>query len=118
MFEAALHTITPNFPPGVQQADPCHSNTYCNMSSGTEMRGPWNEGVSTQLGESWQYIQDPVAHVKETMGLMTQPVMGTERTDESVVALSRRLSKERIGEVKSATPDGENQWSTYMESES
>ena len=87
------------------------------MSNGTEVRGPWNEGASTQLGESWQYIQDPILHVRETMGLMNQPVMGTDRTDESVERLSKKLAKERSAEVKTATPPGENQWSTYMESE-
>lgn len=117
MFEAALYSITPNFPPGVLQADPRHSNTYYNMSNGTEVRGPWNEGVSTQLGESWQYIEDPIMHVKETMGLMNQPVMGTERTDSSAEMLSKKLAKERAGEIKTATPQGENQWSTYMETE-
>ena len=87
------------------------------MSNGTEVRGPWNEGSSTQLGETWQYIQDPISHVKETMGLVNQPIMGTEMTDESAQALSRKLAKERASEIKTATPKGENQWSTYMESE-
>ena len=117
MFEAALHSITPNFPPGVLQGDPRHSNTYFNMSNGTEVRGPWNDGASTQMGETWQYIQDPIMHVQETMGLMNQPIMGTERTDESAQMLSRKLAKERGGEIKTATPQGENQWSTYMETE-
>lgn len=117
MFEAALYTITPNFPPGVQQADPRFSNTYFNMSNGTEVRGPWNEGSSTQLGESWQYIQDPIMHVKESMGLMDQPVIGTERTNESAELLSKKLAKERSSEIKTATPKGENQWSTYAESD-
>jgi Mn-containing catalase len=117
MFEAALHTITPNFPPGVLQADPRHSNTYFNMSNGSEVRGPWNEGSSTQLGETWQYIQDPIMHVKETTGLVDQPIMGTERTDKAAETLSKQLGKERGSEIKTATPEGENQWSTYMESE-
>lgn len=114
MFEAALLSITPNFPPGVLQADPRHSNTYFNMSNGMEIRGPWNEGSSTQLGETWQYIHDPISHVQETMGLMNQPVMGTDRTDESSERLSKQLAKERSSEIKTATPQGENQWSTYM----
>lgn len=117
MFEAALLSITPNFPPGVLQADPRHSNTYFNMSNGMEIRGPWNEGSSTQLGETWQYIHDPISHVQETMGLMNQPVMGTDRTDESSERLSKQLAKERSSEIKTATPQGENQWSTYMESD-
>src|SRR3954462_1584824 len=53
MFEAALNTIQPNFPPGILQSDPRHSNTYYNMSNGSEIRGPWNDGKSTQLGETW-----------------------------------------------------------------
>ncbi len=32
MFEAALNTAQPNFPPGILQADPRYSNTYFNMS--------------------------------------------------------------------------------------
>src|SRR5690606_21423568 len=51
MFEAALQSIQPNFPPGVLQSDPRYSNTYFNMSNGTEVRGPWNEGISPELGE-------------------------------------------------------------------
>jgi Mn-containing catalase len=117
MFEAALHTITPNFPPGVLQADPHHSNTYFNMSNGTEVRGPWNEGASTQLGETWQYIEDPIMHVKDTMGLVDQPIMGTEKTDKEADMLSKKLAKERSSEIKTATPEGENQWSTYLASE-
>ena len=117
MFEAALYTITPNFPPGVQQADPRFSNTYFNMSNGTEVRGPWNEGSSTQLGESWQYIQDPIMHVKESLGLMDQPVIGTERTNESAELLSKKLAKERSSEIKTATPKGEIHWSTYAEND-
>src|SRR3954471_24787421 len=72
MFEAALATIKSNFPPGVLQSDPRHSNTYYNMSNGSAVRGPWNDGKSTQLGETWQYIDDPVQHVMETHGLDTQ----------------------------------------------
>ncbi|WP_432714342.1 manganese catalase family protein, partial [Pedobacter sp.] len=66
MFEAALGTIQPNFPPGVLQSDPRHSNTYYNMSQGEDVRGPWNEGTSTQLGEGWQYVSDPLTKVRET----------------------------------------------------
>jgi len=64
MFEAALDSIQPNFPPGGLQADPRFSNSYFNMSSGSEARGPWNEGQSTQLGETWQFIEDPMPMLK------------------------------------------------------
>lgn len=113
MFEAALATIQPNFPPGVLQADPRHSNTYFNMSSGSEFRGPWNNGVSTQLGETWQFIEDPIAHVESTEGLVNQEIAGTDRTDALVAKLNKDLSEERSNEVKSATPEGEDQWSLY-----
>src|SRR5690606_17016538 len=113
MFEAALETIIPNFPPGVLQGDPKHSNTYFNMSNGAEIRGPWNEGVSPGLGEAWRYIQDPIDHVVSTNGLIDQDVEGTNRTEDIVQELNETLSKVRSEEVISATPSGENQWSTY-----
>jgi Mn-containing catalase len=113
MFEAALETIQPNFPPGVLQADPRYSNTYFNMSNGSEIRGPWNEGVSLELGETWQYIDDPIEHVAETNGLTNQQITGTNRTPDSVEKLNKELSKERSSEVKAVTAEGENQWSSY-----
>lgn len=113
MFEAALETIQPNFPPGALQADPRHSNTYFNMSSGSEFTGPWNDGVSTRLGETWQFIEDPIAHVEATQGLINQEIIGSDRTDALVAKINKDLSKERSTEVKAATPEGENQWSAY-----
>lgn len=118
MFEAALETIQPNFPPGVLQGDPKHSNTYFNMSNGSEVRGPWNEGVSPELGETWRYVEDPIEHVMSTNGLLDQEIEGTERTEATVEELDKSLSEERSTEVKSATPTGENQWSTYSNSPS
>jgi Mn-containing catalase len=63
MFEAALNTIEPNFPPGILQSDPRYSNLYFNMSTGNDFSGPWNDGESTQMGEAYQYIEDPIQHV-------------------------------------------------------
>jgi Mn-containing catalase len=114
MFQAALETIQPNFPPGVLQADPRHSNTYFNMSNGSAVRGPWNEGTSSELGETWQYIEDPIAHVEATNGLVDQEIAGTDRTDEIVSKMNKTLSKERSEEVLSATPDPDQQWSSYV----
>jgi Mn-containing catalase len=113
MFEAALETIQPNFPPGVLQADPRHSNTYFNMSSGAEFRGPWNEGTSTKLGETWQFIEDPIAHIEATQGLVQQEIAGTDRTAALVDKINKDLSEERSAEIKASTPEGENQWSAY-----
>jgi Mn-containing catalase len=114
MFDAALQTIQPNFPPGVLQGDPKHSNTYFNMSNGQEVRGPWNEGVSPELGETWRYIDDPIAHVAMTNGLTDQEIEGTERTEATVRKINKELSKARSEEVSSATPSGEQQWSAYL----
>lgn len=114
MFEAALETIQPNFPPGVLQADPRHSNTYFNMSSGAGFKGPWNEGESPKLGETWQFIEDPIAHIEATNGLLTQEIVGTDRTDALIAKINKDLSEERSQEVKEATTEGENQWSDYV----
>lgn len=115
MFDAALQTITPNFPPGILQGDPRHSNTYFNMSNGQNIRGPWNDGVSTGLNEVWQYIEDPIEHVRSTNGLVDQEIAGTDRTDELVEEMDSDLSKVRREEVESASPQREKQWSTYDE---
>ncbi|TDB68147.1 manganese catalase family protein [Arundinibacter roseus] len=116
MFEAALETIKPNFPPGILQSDPRHSNTYYNLSSGAEARGPWNEGKSTQLGETWQYIEDPLSYVMQTSGLTSIEPEGTPRTDSSVEKMNQELSELRSQEVKKATPTEDMEWSTYVKS--
>lgn len=113
MFEAALATIQPNFPPGVLQGDPRFSNLYYNMSNGSQVRGPWNEGSSTQLGETWQYIEDPVQQVLDTNGLTELSPTGTFRTEEEVARLNETLGKQRSEEIASATREIDLQWSTY-----
>jgi Mn-containing catalase len=110
MFEAALATIQPNFPPGILQSDPKYSNLYFNMSSGNDFKGPWNQGVSTQLGETFQFIDDPVKHVMETNGLLLQKSAGTDRTENEVAQLDKELSSVRSQEIKSASSMGEQQW--------
>ncbi|KAA2242660.1 manganese catalase family protein [Chitinophaga agrisoli] len=111
MFEAALDSIQPNFPPGVLQSDPRYSNLYFNMSSGASVRGPWNEGESTQFGESWQYVEDPVEFVLATNGLLNVNPTGTERTLDGVKQLDEDLSKERSAEINMAVPIGQQAWS-------
>ncbi|UYQ95625.1 manganese catalase family protein [Chitinophaga horti] len=111
MFEAALETIQPNFPPGVLQSDPRYSNLYFNMSNGAAVRGPWNQGESSQFGETWQYIDDPVAYVLETNGLLDVEPQGTARTPEGVQAIDEGMSKERGMEIDAAVPIGEQCWS-------
>ncbi|SFU77802.1 manganese catalase family protein [Halomonas korlensis] len=113
MFEAALSTLKPNFPPGVTQGDPRYSNLYFNLSKGQEARGPWNEGSSPILGEPWQYIDDPQAHVTSTDGLREQKpndaIMSVEEADKK----SMEVSQQRSEEVKRAVPKGSNQWNRY-----
>ena len=113
MFMAALETIQPNFPPGIKQGDPRYTNTYYNLSNGVDYRGPWNEGVSPALGETWQYIADPIQHVVETNGLSNVTPTGTDRTVESAEEAGTKLGKMRSEEIKNAVPEGELQWSTY-----
>jgi Mn-containing catalase len=117
MFEAALGTIKPNFPMGILQSDPKHSNTYFNMSEGLKASGPWNEGKSTQLKEDWMVVEDPVQFIMDTNGLTEMEPEGTKRTERSVQTNNRRMAELRSTEVKSATPEGECQWSDYPEPE-
>jgi len=112
MFEAALDTIQPNFPPGVLQSDPRYSNRYFNMSDGVAIKGPWNSGESSQLGEQWQFHNQPVDFVRQTNGLTDINPEGTARTVEGVRDIDFARSKECSEEVKMAVPIGEQQWNT------
>jgi Mn-containing catalase len=115
MFEAALATIQPNFPPGVLQSDPRFSNVYFNMSSGNDFGGPWNTGKTTQFGEEIQYVDDPIAYVMETNGLLQHEATGTDRTEAGVQKLNKELSRQKSGEVNSANPPGLMQWNKPSE---
>lgn len=117
MFEAALDSIPNNFPPGILQSDPRHSNTYFNLSNDEEVRGPWNEGQSPEFMEEWKYIHDPVEHVHETMGLTEITAEGTSRTEKSVQKNNRLLSQERKTLIEKATAPVDNifTWSDYGE---
>ncbi len=114
-FEAALATIEPNFPPGILQGDPRHSNTYFNMSDGTTVRGPWNNGPSTRLREEYRYIDDPVSHVRQTSGLVDEKIKGTDRTPEICKEMDAALAAMRGSEIKSASPMTNIQWSDYSD---
>lgn len=116
MFEAALESIEPNFPMGSLQSDPRFSNVYMNMSTGADARGPWNEGETSQLGEEWQYVEDPIEHVRESQGMDHEPE-GTDRTVESAREKSEEVSEEKAKPVKKAVPKGANQWSSYPQEE-
>jgi len=111
MFEAALATIQPNFPPGILQSDPRYSNLYFNMSTGNDFTGPWNEGPSTQLGETFRFVDDPISYVLETNGLLNHEASGTDRTEKEVQAVNKKLGLERSEEVNQACPTDQTlQW--------
>ena len=110
MFEAALESIEPNFPPGVLQSDPRYSNLYFNFSTGNDFKGPWNEGSSTQMGETFQFIEDPIRHSMATNGLLDQQPEGTDRTEEMVQDLNEQLSEMRSEAVIAASPMKDMQW--------
>lgn len=115
MFQAALNSIQPNFPPGILQSDPRYSNKYFNMSKGDEFKGEWNEGKIPALDDEWQFIDSPVDHVHQTNGLLTEKAEGTHRTEESVQRYNKSLSARRRAEVdKASLPEnGVTRWPVY-----
>lgn len=117
MFQAALDSIEPNFPPGILQSDPKFSNKYFNMSKGNDFKGPWNDGPSPELNEDWQFIEDPSIHVRETNGLLEETAKGTDRTEKTVQKQNKALSAARKAEVDEATLplNGVMSWSVYEE---
>jgi Mn-containing catalase len=111
MFEAALESIQPNFPPGVLAADPRYLQQVYNLSEGT-VRGPWNEGEIKGMGKEYVYVENPFNYVKETGGLTKQPKeMDKQLADKD--KLDKKMSKAKSDEVKKADPKGVSQWSTY-----
>ncbi len=115
MFQAALDSVQPNFPPGILQGDPKYSNKYFNMSQGEDFSGPWNEGKTSEMGEDWQYIEDPYQHVLDTNGLLEEKAEGTKRNEKSVQAKNKALSAQRKTQIDKATlpSNGEIRWSIY-----
>lgn len=112
MFEAALDTIAPNFPPGVLQADPRFTQQYFNLSQGKNAAGPWNQGEMPNMGKEWEFIENPKAYIQETMGMIDLPYdMEQERTESQ--ELDVEMSKIKSKEVSDSEPDGIAQWSDY-----
>src|SRR6201999_3855212 len=113
MFEAALNSIQPNFPPGVLGADPRYLQNVYNLSAGT-VRGPWNEGEIAGMGKEWVYVEDPIAQAKETVGQTKLP----DDHDKELKATqkeNKELSALKSAEVTQAEPEGVSQWSNYQE---
>jgi Mn-containing catalase len=84
------------------------------MSSGNDFRGPWNEGVSAQLGETWQYIDDPIQYVITTNSLIDHNIKGSDRTEKQVSKLNKELGEMRSKEVNAAVPIGKQQWNDSL----
>ena len=73
------------------------------MSDGEYIGGPWNEGLSPEMKEEWQFIEDPISRVSETDGLLNEKIEGTERTEKTVQKANKALSAERKDEIDRAT---------------
>jgi Mn-containing catalase len=112
MFEAALDTIQPNFPPGVLAADPRYLQQVYNLSDGT-VRGPWNEGEIKGMGKDFIYVEDPIAYVTETEGLTKLPEDHTNEL-KATEKLDKEMSAVKSAEVKNAEPKGVAQWSPSL----
>jgi Mn-containing catalase len=111
MFEAALDSIQPNFPPAVLGADPRYLQQVYNLSAGT-IRGPWNEGEIKGMGKEFEYIEDPIGYVQETQGLTNLPDPKKAELTEAK-KLDKKMSDLKSEEVKKTDPKGVAQWSTY-----
>lgn len=112
MFEAALETIQPNFPPGVLQADPRFTQQYFNLSPEQSVRGPWNEGEMPGLGLQWDYVEEPAGYVKDSEGLTDLPDPKEDELEEALIT-NQKMSQLRSEEVKTAEPGGIASWSNY-----
>src|SRR6202012_2208874 len=104
MFEAALDSIQPNFPPGVLAADPRYLQNVYNLSEGT-VRGPWNEGQIKGMGKDFNYVQDPIGQAKDTQGQTKLPDDHNSELKETQ-KLDKEMSKSKSAEVAKAEPEG------------
>lgn len=112
-FTAALESIVPNFPPGVLQPDERFLHTAFNMSDGTDVRGPWNQGKGPWQEGKWDYISDPIKEVRDTHGLVDKEPKATKSSISEFKKIEKELSKMKSDQIKSATPKGEQHWSDY-----
>jgi len=81
------------------------------MSNGKEVRGPWNEGNGPwPQDEHWEYVDDPVAQVRETQGQTTKEATGNAREEQQLEKLERTLADVRSTPFKQV-PGQELSWS-------
>src|ERR1700744_1093828 len=109
MFEAALDSIQPNFPPGVLGSDPRYLQNVYNLSEGT-VRGPWNEGEIKGMDKDFNYVEDPITQAKETQGQTKLPDDFSKELKDSEKK-DKEMSTVKSGEVTKAEPEGVAQWS-------
>jgi Mn-containing catalase len=112
MFEAALDSIPNNFPPGVLAADPRFTQQAFNLSNGTSVRGPWNEGEIPGMGKEWIYVEKPLDQIQDTEGQTKLPDDFSKEL-KAAEKLDKEMSAAKSAEVKDAEPQGIAQWSTY-----
>jgi len=114
-FSAALDTIQPNFPPAQMQGDLRFTHTYFNMSHEDDARGPWNQGNGPwPEGEEWEYVENPVMQVRQTVGQQSKEALGHERDARATRKLEKQLAKQRSTDVKTTSEEQGLQWSTYV----
>jgi len=65
------------------------------------------------LKEQWQYIEKPLEEVRSTDGLLDREPEGTDRSEKEITMKEAQLSKERSGQVLSATPKKDMSWCEY-----
>jgi Mn-containing catalase len=80
------------------------------MSSGNDFRGPWNQGKTTQTGETFEYIENPVEHVLKTNGLLEQNEIHGGMTERGAKRVEVELGKVRSEEIMAATSTGQQGW--------
>jgi Mn-containing catalase len=114
MFEAALDSIQPNFPPGVLAADPRYLQNVYNLSDGT-VRGPWNEGEIKGMGKEFVYVEKPLQQAQESEGQTKLPEDFSKEL-KAKEKLDKEMSAVKSTEVKDAEPKGVAQWSGYTDS--
>lgn len=112
MFEAALDSISNNFPPGVLAADPRYTQQVFNLSDGG-VRGPWNQGEMPGMGKDFIFVEKPLEQVQQTQGQTELPDDYSDALDEKET-LDKNKSALKSAEVKDAEPSGPAQWSTYQ----
>jgi Mn-containing catalase len=108
MFEAALSTIEPNFPPAVLQADPRFTQQYFNLSKPESVRGPWNQGEMPGLGIDFEYIDQPLDYVREKVMESSSKEMDQDLKFTS--EQNKKFSKIKSDEVKQADAKQNGQW--------